>query len=88
MLFGGDRDLLDRVLGAADLDRGLVALVQDLAVVVQRSEPRLGPLQKELLADRGSHGQGRVAVVPGQDVKPVSWAGRVRTSKRLIKPNR
>jgi hypothetical protein len=73
VLFGGDRDLLDRVLGAADLDRGLVALVEDLAVVIQRSEPRLGTLQKELLGDRATH---------GRDALPNRWP-KTLSSQRL-----
>ena len=55
MLFGRDGDLFDRMLAAADLDRGLEALVDDGAVVVLIGKAGLSAPQEDVFADRAAH---------------------------------
>ena len=57
MLFGCDYYLLDRVFTAADLNRGFIAFINNLAVVITITEACLSPLLKFVPRDRIAHPQ-------------------------------
>jgi len=55
VLLRGDHNVTHRMLAAADTDRGFIAFVDDLGVVVAIAEAGLGPPQKGREIDRASH---------------------------------